>query len=184
MIRDDLFSTSVYRKTCSIDLESLEKKCLDYSAGIKSEHRSNVGGYQGHGFYDEELFLEISQSLPIREDKIIENITAYAWVNINKCGDYNERHHHDPHDGTFMSGVFYVKVPENSGEIKLYDPRPSILLTTRDMTYYNNGYTHYCYKPEENFMLIFPPWLEHSVYPNKSKEKRISIGFNVFTEDV
>jgi len=184
MIRDDLFSTSVYRKTCSIDLESLEKKCLDYAAGIKSEHRSNVGGYQGHGFYDEELFLEISQSLPIREDKIIENITFYAWVNINKCGDYNERHHHDPHDGTFMSGVFYVKVPENSGEIKLYDPRPPILLTTRDMTYYNNGYTHYCYKPEENFMLIFPPWLEHSVYPNKSKEKRISIGFNIFTEDV
>ena len=61
MIKDDLFSTSVYRKICNIDLETLEKKCLDYADGIKSEHRSNVGGYQGHGFHDEELFLEIHE---------------------------------------------------------------------------------------------------------------------------
>ena len=53
MIRDDLFSTSVYRKICNIDLKCLEKKCLDYANGVKSEHRSNAGGHQAHGFHDE-----------------------------------------------------------------------------------------------------------------------------------
>lgn len=182
MIQQDLFATPVYRKICNIDLKRLEQKCLHHAMEMETTHKSNVGGYQGHNFYDKELFEEIAQSLPIREDNPIENVTIFAWVNINGQGDYNERHHHDPLSGTFMSGVFYVKVPKNSGQIRLYDPRPSILLKTKDMMYYNNGFTYHYYDPEDNFMLMFPSWLEHSVEANKSEEKRISIAFNIMVD--
>jgi len=182
MIKQDLFSTPVYKKNCSIDLKRLEKKCLNHTTEMESTHKSNIGGYQGHNFYDKELFEEIAHSLPIIEDKPIENVTIFSWVNVNGYGDYNERHHHDPLSGTFMSGVFYVKVPENSGQIRLYDPRPSILLKTKDMIYYNDGNIYHYYEPEENFMMMFPSWLEHSVEPNKSKEKRISIAFNIMVD--
>jgi uncharacterized protein (TIGR02466 family) len=183
MIPQSLFATTVYHKTCNIDLKRLEDKCLSHSKEVKTAALSNVGGYQGHDFYDEELFLEISNSLPTIENKFISSITTFAWVNVNSCGDYNERHNHDPWAGTFMSGIFYVRTPPNSGRIRFYDPRPNILMRTKDMLYYNGGNNYHYYDPEENFMLIFPPWLEHQVELNKSNEKRISISFNILVNN-
>jgi len=179
MIRQDLFVTTLYMKMCKIDLVELEKKCLEYYKDNESVYKSNIGGYQGNNFCDETLFHEIAQSIPTVNDKFLGNISIESWVNINGKGSYNERHHHDPIAGTFMSGVFYVKVPQNSGKIIFYDPRPSIMLKTKDMMYYNNGYTYHYYDPSENLMLLFPPWLEHSVEKNESEENRISIAFNI-----
>ena len=100
------------------------------------------------------------------------------WVNINKTGDYNEIHDHNPYDGTALSGVFYVKTPANCGRIRFYDPRPFITKAP-DMQYYNDGNTYHYFDPEPNMLLIFPAWLKHMVEPNKSNEDRISISFNI-----
>lgn len=189
MIVDTIFPTYVFRKQCNLDLERLENKCLEFQKKVPSSVKSSVGGYQGYDFYDEDLFLEIKSSVPILENKNLEVVSDNTpenpntifpsfWVNINGPGAYNVMHNHAPYHGVFLSGVFYVKTPDNCGNIQLIDPRLSIC-NSRDMTYYNDGNTHHYYTAKENLLLIFPPWLYHTVDPNKSDENRISISFNL-----
>ena len=51
-----LFTTKiVYIDNCNLNLENLERKCRNHMATEPSSTRSNVGGYQGHYFDDNEL---------------------------------------------------------------------------------------------------------------------------------
>ena len=175
-----LFTTKiVYIDNCNLNLENLERKCRNHMATEPSSTRSNVGGYQGHYFDDNELYTLFERSIPSIQDKPIKKFKYNAWVNVNGFGSYNERHAHDPHSGTFMSGVFYVKCPEGAGRIRFYDPRPHIS-TSADMKYYNGGDTYHWFPPIPNTLIMFPSWLEHDVEINKSQEERISISFNIF----
>ena len=184
-----LFSTPlVYVENCNLDLEQLERKCRDHMATEPSDNKSNIGGYQGHYFNlsnmspyisDDSLYTLIKTNLPSIETQPIKGFKYQAWVNVHEFGSSNVRHNHDPHAGTFMSGVLYVKCPEGCGKIRFYDPRPHIN-TAPDMRYYNNGNLYHWFTPVPNTLLMFPAWLEHDVDVNTSQEQRISISFNVF----
>ena len=43
------------------------------------------------------------------------------WANINPTYSYNKTH---MHPNSLWSGVYYIKVPKNSGNLFLEDPRP------------------------------------------------------------
>ena len=184
-----LFSTPlVYVENCNLDLEQLERKCREHMVTQPPHNKSNIGGYQGHyinihnmGSYmnDNSLYDLIAKNIPRIKTKPIKSFKYEAWVNVHPFGASNERHNHDPHSGTFMSGVFYVKCPEGCGKIRFYDPRPNIN-TAFDMRYYNDANTNYWFAPVANTLIMFPAWLEHAVDPNQSQEERISISFNIF----
>jgi hypothetical protein len=174
-----LFSTDIFRKKCDLSLDKIEEQCYNHSNITESSNFSNSCGYQGHGFNSQELLDEIVHNLPRSKHHKLENFGIYQWVNINKKGDFNTRHHHDPFSGIALSGVFYVKVPQNSGKIVFYDPRAT-LTTALDQMYYHNGSDSFSIEPEENLLLIFPSWLYHSVDPNESDEDRISVSFNIY----
>ena len=179
MMIERLFGTPLFIEYCNFDLKRFELKCREFQSKIDSESVSNRGGgYQGHGFVDDKLNKKIIDSIVRVPDKEISNLSIMSWVNINSPGSWNERHSHDPYSGTFLSGVFYIKTPKDSGNIRFYDPRPNIA-TSSDMRYYNNGYNIQWYTPEPNMLMIFPPWLEHDVEMNNSDEDRISISFNI-----
>ena len=178
----NLFSTTLFYKHCFLDIESIEEQCYKFKGKVSSSTKSNIGGYQGHNFFCEELKKEILNSLPVRKDKPLKSIEIDMWVNINKTGDYNERHNHSPFSKYTLSGIFYVKTPERCGNIRFYDPR-GILTTAKDLSYYNDSNTFQYYTPKENLMFMFPTWLDHQVEENKSTEDRISIAFNVSMEN-
>ena len=73
-----------------------------------------------------------------------------------------------------------MKVPENSGRIRFYDPRMISSLNPPDHQYYYNSQSYNFIVPQEDMILFFPSWLEHDVEENQSNEERISIGFNIF----
>lgn len=173
-----MFPTSIVNVICNLDLDRLNKKCLEFQKNNKSEKHSNVGGYQGQNFIDDELFSVITENIPKVDDKVLHKFGIYSWLNINKKGDFNSRHCHDPYKGIFLCGVFYVKTPKNSGDILFHDPRPHIALSP-DMKFYTNSTYYVPFTPIENQLLIFPPWLEHEVERNLSDEDRISISFNI-----
>ncbi len=174
-----MFVTPLVHEKCTLDLVQLENECRTHCTKEPSVTRSNIGGLQTDKFQNRELFDLIKQSLPLVEDRPITSLKIEAWVNINNPGDYNEMHHHSPHVGTFMSGVFYVKCPPDCGNIKFYDPRPHID-SSPDMMYYEEGTRSRELSPEPNILIMFPSWLEHSVGVNKTLEDRISISFNIF----
>ena len=47
------------------------------------------------------------------------------WLNKNGRDDFNKAH---IHPNAMLSGAYYVKVPEGSGNIELYDPVPARLM--------------------------------------------------------
>ena len=105
------------------------------------------------------------------------------WINRNPKGASNTRHTHITYSRPLLlSGVYYIKVPENSGRIRFYDPRLISLMNPPDYEYYHDSQLYNFIEPQEDMILFFPSWLEHDVEVNQSNEERISIGFNIFVK--
>ncbi len=98
-------------------------------------------------------------------------------ANVNGKG---HSHHDHTHPNNYLSGVYYVRVPSDSGAIVFSDPRPQahVLAPTVIQRSPFNANIH-PYQPQEGTMLLFPSWLPHMVEANLSEERRISIAFNV-----
>ena len=108
-----------------------------------------------------------------------------AWPNVNRFGDYHNLHNH-PH--SWLSGTYYVQVPTDTGEhegrsdlnpgaISFFDPRAqaNMLAVKGD----GQVEAEHRVMPEPGMLLIWPAFVHHLVHPNLSKEKRISVSFNV-----
>ena len=173
----ELFPTYVFTKQCNLDLVKIKRECLEHADKVSSSSMSS-SGYQHYDFICNDLSKELKYSIPQREDLPLKSITSSFWVNINYRNQYNVLHSHDPFQNNALSGVFYVQANENSGNIKLFDPRFT-LTSAPDLKYYNNSSSSFYFTPKPNFLIIFPSRLQHLVEPNHSDEERISISFNI-----
>jgi uncharacterized protein (TIGR02466 family) len=112
------------------------------------------------------------------------NWQIQSWPNVNQFGDYHDLHNH-PH--SYLSGTYYVSVPQaqevlpgrddrRPGAISFYDPRPQANMNAvRDDPQIEAEYTVH---PDNGMLLLWPSFLHHFVHPNLSREPRISISFN------
>ena len=111
-----------------------------------------------------------------------------AWANINRKGDYHNIHNH-PH--SYLSGTYYVQVPDvsstagtrddlNPNAISFYDPRGQANMNA----ILGDGEVdpEYCLLPVAGQILMWPSFLMHFVHPNLCEEERVSISFNVLTD--
>jgi len=106
-----------------------------------------------------------------------------VWPNINRKGDYHDSHNH-PH--SYLSGTYYLKVPDltkklpnhsdaGSNHITFYDPRSGINMNSiKKYPYINPEYTFF---PKVGDLLMWPAYLNHFVHPNLNETKRISVSF-------
>jgi uncharacterized protein (TIGR02466 family) len=99
------------------------------------------------------------------------------WAIINKKNSYNVKHNHQ---NCYLSSAYYIKKPENSGDITFYDPKevktyrfPEV---ERNTSYSAESIT---VKPKEGDLLIFPSYLYHDVGVNLSDEERVVVSFNI-----
>lgn len=108
-----------------------------------------------------------------------------GWANVNRFGDYHDLHNH-PH--AYLSGTYYVVVPQDSeklpgrrdrrpGAISFYDPRAQANMTAIKGDPQIEA--EYTLLPESGTILLWPAFLHHFVHPNLSREPRISISFNL-----
>lgn len=106
------------------------------------------------------------------------------WANVNYKYSHNKNH---VHPGAQWSGVYYIKVPENSGHIWFTDPCGQRHLDLPIMDQSKSKPVHYWreihYKPIEGRLIMFPGWLTHEVAQNMSNLKgekgwRVSVSFN------
>ncbi|MFK5950017.1 MAG: TIGR02466 family protein [Methylococcales bacterium] len=156
---------------------------------------SNQGGWQSHGklhFKKEFRMLvdTINKYLPqVGKDYGFGVASAKLkvtsmWVNVNTGGSSNAVHSHQSPSGMpnplVLSGCYYIKVPENSGQFVLEDfsrPMRYLQLPFQEPNLMNSFTIKL--PPKEGDLLFFPAWMEHSVEVNNSKDERISIAFNV-----
>ena len=69
-------------------------------------------------FNNQDSINAVVSNIPRLADKPLSTERVYSWVNINKKGDHNTRHTHLDTE-IFLSGIYYVKVPKNSGKVRL-----------------------------------------------------------------
>ena len=82
------------------------------------------------------------------------------WINDMGPDEVTSEHDHDEYD-ELISGVYYVQVPADSGELVIVDKYSRTLIT-----------------PQAGMFVFFAPDVRHSVNVNRSVERRVSIGMN------
>jgi hypothetical protein len=128
--------------------------------------KSNYGGWHSRSFvytkqYNRRDYSWIIPTMQIIEKEVNESLSHYisrSWFNINSTGNSNNWHHHGLHP---IVGVFYIQVPENSGNIE-----------------FQKNEENFSYFPINGDFLLFPGNLNHRVLENKSTEDRISLAIN------
>jgi len=167
---------------------SLEEYCYNMSKESLGRQISNYGGWQSNSFtgpnktFDPLLKIIEDKLNALKEhlnfkDEFKLKIYEY-WINLNFKDDFNAVH---DHPGSFFSGVYYIKVPENSGNLELKrQTSPHNFVIYDDMIQKYNSFNSYTWSitPKDDMLVIFPSWLQHWVTPSGSSELRISLAFN------
>ena len=113
----------------------------------------------------------VAQSLQVEQYPMM--ITG-CWANINPAGSYHPTHNHP---NNYLSGVYYVAVPEVGSHLILQDPRPGIMMPGSRLGRLTANVA--VVEVKAGRMVFFPSWLRHSVPANEGPTERISIAFNL-----
>lgn len=101
-----------------------------------------------------------------------------CWVNVTKKGGKQVIH---SHANAFVSGTYYVSMPEGASPLILTNPtlsanRPYIGFDQSDDTVYNrSAHVANCV---EGYLVLWPSNLAHYTDETKSEEPRVSISMN------
>jgi uncharacterized protein (TIGR02466 family) len=190
----EIFKIILYANYLKLNNEKVFKKKLHLIYKNKKQvKKSNVGGYHSPNLSkNEKEFEEFLYEITYEANSLIKQYgfedkleVSNFWLNINGYKDYNEIH---THPDSILSGVYYVDVPKNSGDIVFENGEKNLIssfwnnLTVKNYTPLNS--VKHSYTPKDNLLLLFPSWLSHSVLPNlNQKEKRLSISFNFKIKD-
>ena len=158
--------------------EDYLERILELYTTEPSASKSNAGGgWQSRDdLHEDPIFREFVKSILVKSiaNDILKDydVSDYRvqsmWANVNQQHSFN---YHHTHEG-YLSGVFYLKVPKNSG--RLVFTNPAIRSESHPIRVRNYPIT-----PEPLACIVFPSWLEHYVEPNLSNDTRISISFNI-----
>ena len=175
--------------------KEINEELINYILKLKKKdkignNRSNIGGWHSPNF---DLVKEETQIHFINKFKdFLKNIIinefgweylpnkqriVAMWAIINKKNSFNIMHNHQ---NCYLSGSYYVKKPEKSGDISFFDPvEPKTYRYPEKEkgTFHSNQVI--TLKPVEGDLLVFPSYLYHSVEPNLSDEDRVVISFNI-----
>ena len=189
MIKEAFFPTFVYAKDINLNLNLMTNAIVEWSKKDKGLVKTNVKGWHSPtNMHTIPVFKPLVDELykmqsEIYKEEFLERkpILGNMWANINYKGALNRPH---VHANSLFSGAYYIKVPNNSGFLKINDPRQGthfIKPARKDgIPIYLAPEVHI--EPKENRIIMFPSWLEHCVEMNESDDIRISVSFN-FLQD-
>lgn len=171
------------------DIENIyltEEKCEE--TGLK-ELVELLGNYYIDNIYS---FLDVTEMDRVKLSIITNdqefayvNETVYSdcWINRYYRGDYTPLHKH----GSDIAGVIFLKIPEEIKNMNEYkeDPYENKLhgriqfVYGQDMPFCTNVWTP---DQDDGIIMIFPNWLNHLVYAQKTNEERRTLSFNLISE--
>lgn len=153
------------------EAEEINRQILDAYLQLREQDLTKRSHFFG-GRY-ENLYIDRVRIPAIA--RVLEQAESYArtllekqstklrsgfWINDMGPNEVTTEHDHDDYD-EMLSGVYYVKVPQDSGELVIVDKHSRTLV-----------------KPQPGMFVFFAPDVLHSVSMNLSGERRISLGMN------
>jgi uncharacterized protein (TIGR02466 family) len=190
IINYTLFPTIVTEVECDLFKYiqgDLIRWIYNYKSKTESVVYSNRGGWQSpNDFHNDPSFSEFRNYIVTNANHALCYYNCQfsldnMWININKKGDYNICH---DHPASTMSGVIWIKTPENCGKLSFRSPHEYVehsLLkcADEDVKKERNYRDTFDFMPKEGTMILFASHLMHWVEMNESDEDRISIAFNL-----
>ena len=189
MITEHHFPTIIYIK----DIPNAEKlnqylepRIIQWSQSDKGVSKTNAGGWHSETNMNKkkeynpltrELF-NMQAEIYQKEHLDLKPVLGNMWANINYPGCFNRPH---IHPNSLFSGVYFIKTPQKSGNLMVYDPRPGIQMSMpsrKKEQLQPELWREIHYEPVAGRCLMFPAWLWHEVKPNQSNDTRISVSFN------
>ena len=162
----NLFPTKIFKLKLNLDIKPLIKELYKIKhEDPKGAKLSNVIGYQSKmDLIFNPFFSPLIETL---SNNISKNINTKIqidtlWGNISCPYSYNKPHWHLPLEG--FSGILYLQVPPNSGDLVIHHP--------------SNINESQSIFPKINDLFLFKSSTTHSVDINLSNQDRISMAFD------
>ena len=115
-----------------------------------------------------------------REYPPLEFFITNSWVVKHVRGDWGHKH---SHQNAMFSGIVYLDVDDNTGEISFHDKEnsdrlfpPSFFIPFKNSNLYSAS--SMAFKPKIGDIFFFPSNLEHSISEHKSDRTRYALAFN------
>jgi uncharacterized protein (TIGR02466 family) len=185
-----LFPVPLYVSYIEVENNFLKKIEKEEFIRMKSEN----------GFYTKNKYFLNQEIYKDLKNKIYEHLNFFlkeklsitdhldfyittSWINIHKKEDWAQQH---SHQNSIISGVYYISVEENSGDIIFYTDTlrklfsPVINIPFKKTNEFNTD--EWIIKPKSGTLIFFPSHLLHGVKKNESNLDRISLAFNVFVK--
>ena len=188
MFRELHFPTPVYISDIEHPTlnQELERDIITWSKQDKGITRTNVQGWHSTTDMAElpqfkklvNMLYACQKTIYDQEHLDSEPFLGNMWANINPPGGMNRAHQHP---NSLWSGVYYIKAPKNSGNLKIDDPRSVACMSRprqKDGEKPARLWRETHYEPVAGRCIMFPSWLMHCVDPNNSNDIRISVSFN------
>ena len=185
IIREKIEDYDKYKDELILYAYEQEKKDPD---GLKNS--KNLGWQSQHKYANSQnpvssivinLIKSILNNKNIFDIKDLSKARMQMWININKPGQINNRH---DHPGSDLSGVFWVKSLQKSGNLTFHSPNVMTQFEQINSLKDEIGKKLFItptfeIEPLEGVIVLFPSDLTHSVQKNTSDEDRISVSFNI-----
>jgi uncharacterized protein (TIGR02466 family) len=183
----------------TIDHASIVEAIEKIQSNCKGNKRSNEGGYQSlvqySPKYDNNETAKLFKNYIFPAAKDVQKLWSLPslmdkvgyWYNVNPKHSSNREH---SHPRSFLSGVYYIKVPANSGNIMFLrsgteHDRLEFLheeIAKNNLNIDNNRInSEHWFAPKEGLLILFPGHLSHYVRQNCTNDiddRRISLSFN------
>ena len=193
------FGPPIGKFEMEIDLVNKINNYVDELIKDKEKTSKLDAGENLAGQVNQEISFEKSFCEKFITPTLIKNITAYIFAStkkkISKCSfrdiwvvrqyrdEYNPVHYHSGH----ISGVGYLKLPENFGESaqknKIDNPNGKLEFIHGSKMFLSESNIRIT--PKIGNFYMFPHYMMHNVYPFKSDGERRSISFNAdIDEDI
>jgi uncharacterized protein (TIGR02466 family) len=187
----ELFPTPFFISKIEVDSQQLKSKI---NAISDNSELISHDGYE-HPYSDQLFqrseFLELRNTIQKYVDYFLrevmlcrydESYFSCSWYNINKP---NSTHHRHYHPNSIISGVLFVCVPPNSGQLVFISPNINRdVVPDKKINVPQNKFSSatFCPVQEAGTLVLFPSFVEHQVSKNESDENRYTISFNVFVK--
>ena len=147
---------------------SLYERFMDLSGTERVRQSHHFGGRFENIYMEEADIPDIATVLNVVRQQAgqllgipAESLKAGFWFNAMEAGHRTTLHHHDEND-ELLSAVYYIRVPENSGDLILHDGDRKVSI-----------------QPQEGKLVMFAPAQLHEVTAHLGTGLRLSVGMNV-----
>ena len=179
MKKTELWATPIYEFDLGVTPENNKAIFSFLDKNIESDYVVGVDVQKMNNPLIKDLYEEIHTCLhsvvyDTYPQKYVYKLTR-SWMSRQKPGKNLDVH---AHGGIAFAAVYYVNVPDNSGDLLLLDPRGGVNWFS-ETAGTNSSQIYHRIKPKAGHLVVFPGFLLHEVETNKSQDVRMCIANNI-----